>query len=708
MKKVSLLPALAGLFAAVSAHAISLDDIQLWTGSGTNRAALVIEWSTPESTTNSSVSAPVTDKTMVWGYRFNGTSTGTQMLQAILHADPKLYVVASESFGTFVEGIGYNLNGNGVIGITDGTYTNAITNGFLTSFTVNVDAAAPLNPGDLYWSGNYGPNWEVWNELGDAGGLLSSPNRGTNTYWTADDPTMPFSGVHGQWEYAQNGLDGLVLTNGSWIGFSVAAGEYEGDTNAPYNLHKHAPVSPDGTYVAYVCNTNDFAVQVVSTNNIDPSSPYNDPTAVLGRPTLKFIDHFSVGMMIDRTKIIEPPYWTDPNSNNVITEISANGQITVKLGRKVYDDPNNPYGIDFIVYGNSFFSASGLSGQASDGTDLDVARLSTGIYGHPTTVSVSQDGISWFSYTNIPTLFPDDSYRWDETNHAWTAELMNPTKPLNPYIYTNDFGGQTVAGGLDQFAGAAGGTGYSLKPSGLPWIQYVRFQPDNAGDYTVIDAVAAVNPVVVGDALSITPDDLTTDRTNLLFQLPSDSSQNLITVNFDAVSDIARISSVNLYDFSSYAPVPGIVSSAYQLQVRPVIDVTPVTYTADVSLHSGAGYAGNGHDLRVYQWVGTNWMSEPFTFNTNSDEVYVPGVTNLSAFAVSQIIPPQLAIQAITNGYSFQFIPVPNCPETLQRSADLMHWSGLTQFTTTNAQPVTLLDTNVPAGNAFYRIQLNP
>src|SRR5215475_10301400 len=61
--------------------ALSLDDIQLWTGSGSNRAALVIEWSTPESLTNSLVPIPRADKTLVWGYRFNGSSVGATMLR---------------------------------------------------------------------------------------------------------------------------------------------------------------------------------------------------------------------------------------------------------------------------------------------------------------------------------------------------------------------------------------------------------------------------------------------------------------------------------------------------------------------------------------------------------------------------------------------------------------------------------------------------
>ena len=47
MKKVSLALALASLFLVTKSPAISLDDIQLWTGSGTNRAALVIEWNSP-------------------------------------------------------------------------------------------------------------------------------------------------------------------------------------------------------------------------------------------------------------------------------------------------------------------------------------------------------------------------------------------------------------------------------------------------------------------------------------------------------------------------------------------------------------------------------------------------------------------------------------------------------------------------------------
>jgi hypothetical protein len=59
----------AGFALVSTVRAISLDDIQIWTGSGTNRAALVIEWNSPEVYNNTTVSAPIANKTLVWGYR---------------------------------------------------------------------------------------------------------------------------------------------------------------------------------------------------------------------------------------------------------------------------------------------------------------------------------------------------------------------------------------------------------------------------------------------------------------------------------------------------------------------------------------------------------------------------------------------------------------------------------------------------------------
>jgi hypothetical protein len=695
------------ILTGTTVKAISLDDIQLWAGAGTNRAALVIEWSIPESLTNSSVPIPIADKTLVWGYCFNGPATGAQMLGSILAADPKLYVIETNSFGTLVSGIGYNLHGDGFIGITDGVTTNYISHGVLTNGSVSIDSAYAINGGDLYWGGAAGPKWEVWNELGDAGGFFSSPRRGTNLYWTPTNTVTFSAGYQGQWAYSQSKLDGLQLTNGSWIGFSVAAGEYEANTNAPYDQHKHAPISPDGTYVAYVANMNDFAIQIMSTNGIDSSVPYEDPSALLGSPALQFYDPYD-GNVTDRVSIIDPPYNVTPAGSNILAEIEDGGEITVQMGRKIYADSHHPYGVDFVVYGYAFFdSLSTGAGIVGDGTDLSAVTLNnSAFWGHPAVISVSQDNTNWLTFTNIQEVFPDEAYRWDDTNTSWTQEQMNPTKPLNLYLYTNSFAGQTVAGVLDQFAGASGGTGYSLSKVGLPWIQYIRVQPA-PGTYMVLDAIAAANSVVTGDALSIAPDNITGGSTNLFFQSPNDFSQNQVAIGFNGVSGIARISTVSLSDLSPFAPVEGNLSSAYQIQSLPLVN-GPVTYTASVGLGAGNGYTGTGGDLRVFEWNCTNWTSEPFTYNAANNEVVVPGVTNFSAFVVSQIVPPVLTAVSATNGFVLQLTPVPNCPETLERSTNLVTWTSVLTFTATNAQPITLDDSNAPMDNAFYRVQLNP
>jgi hypothetical protein len=50
----------------------SFDDIQFWTGSGTNRSALVLQWNDGGTPTS-----------LAWGYRWSGNATGIGMLKAI-------------------------------------------------------------------------------------------------------------------------------------------------------------------------------------------------------------------------------------------------------------------------------------------------------------------------------------------------------------------------------------------------------------------------------------------------------------------------------------------------------------------------------------------------------------------------------------------------------------------------------------------------
>jgi hypothetical protein len=707
MKYVLLSVAAAGLLVTGNVRAISTNDIQIWAGHGTNHAAVVIEWSAPEFFNNTAVPAPAANKTMVWGYEFNGTATAKQMFDAVLAADKRLYMVIAvdPEFGTELFGVGYNLSGNGIYGVSDGTTTDtqaAFVRGYLNDPNLALDAARPVNTGDLFWCGDFGPNWIVWNELNGAGGYSASPDRGPGEFATLD--TNTYAWTQGQWESAFSGLDYLYLQDGSWVGLTVGAAGYDyNPTNATaiaYNDQEQAPPSPDGTYAAYVCNTNDFAVQVISSSNVDAMYPYNDITAVLGPPTLTFVDP-SEGDATNRVSIVDDPFNIAPNGSNVIAKIDNNGSATFLMGRKVYHNPANPYGIDLIVYGNSFYQASGF---IDDDTDLDSTALKAA-GGHPTIVSVSQDGASWYTFATTSVLFPDDAYRWDDDNHSWTGELMNPNKPLDPAISEASLVGGTAAAALDKFVGASGGTGYSLQASGLPWIQYVRIQP-GSNTYTVIDAIAAVNTPVEGDALSISPVDLTHGVTNLSFQAPYDSSKTEIALGFSSLSQAARVSTVALSDFRSFAPAPGNIENACQMNVAPISGATPVSYAANAALAAG-NYLGDGSDLRVLAWGGTNWDSLAFSYNAASNQVCITGQTNLSAVVISQLS-PEMCIQSGASGVRINFTAFASVAYVLERSCDLLHWNAVNTNTATAIGPVTMQDPAPPSTAAFYRLHLFP
>src|SRR4029077_7215417 len=51
-----------------------------------------------------------------------------------------------------------------------------------------------------------------------------------------------------------------------------------------------------------------------------------------------------------------------PFSNTQIVSVGTGGSLTLQFNSPIADNPGNPYGIDFLIFGNSFFVASGGTG----------------------------------------------------------------------------------------------------------------------------------------------------------------------------------------------------------------------------------------------------------------------------------------------------------------------------------------------------------
>lgn len=188
--------ACAGLLVMTTA-AVTFDDIEFWVGSGTNRAALVIDWAdglSPES--------------LLWGYQWNGQATGLDMLLAVVRADSRLFAhLGQYAWGTAVFGLGYDLNGNGIFSVSPAPGFDA--QGVAWSLSPN-DARTAEDPGD-HWR-------EGW-------------NTGYWAYYVKAAWDSP-------WASSMVGAADRTLSAGAWDGWRFAPGF----AGAPPGVPVPAPV----------------------------------------------------------------------------------------------------------------------------------------------------------------------------------------------------------------------------------------------------------------------------------------------------------------------------------------------------------------------------------------------------------------------------------------------------------------------------------
>lgn len=175
-----MLAIVAGLAtpAALAGVVNSFADITNWTGSGANRAALVIDWADGQDA-------------LVWGYRFD-TAKSADLVRAVVEADSRLYAKVEQfGFGQFIHGLGYDRNSAG-FSISSGSNFGA--SGFLLSGARN--GATATDPADSYRETNTSFT-ESWG------------------FWFATGENYPA----GAWTESGVGISDRQLVNSSWDGF---------------------------------------------------------------------------------------------------------------------------------------------------------------------------------------------------------------------------------------------------------------------------------------------------------------------------------------------------------------------------------------------------------------------------------------------------------------------------------------------------------
>ena len=274
-----------------------------------------------------------------------------------------------------------------------------------------------------------------------------------------------------------------------------------------------------------------YGAEVVDYATAAKDMRFSNPNNVLGAPT-RFVKVYSGSMGgVSSTSYggvvhpVVPGYSGGLHLSLVSPDDEEPGYVVIAFDHDVIDDPDNPFGVDFLVFGNSGCTKSTNTGMTAL-DDPTTCRLTA--YGFPeeSVVEVAQKPNGpWYGSSQWRTsdgFAPTLGHVYDPANadtnlysgNLWWGAPTDPTYPVDPRIDFSDCAGLTLAELCQRYNGSAGGAGYDLADTRIPadaahggrkWFRYVRIscayseEPNDEGDYGFtepeVDAVADVAPV---------------------------------------------------------------------------------------------------------------------------------------------------------------------------------------------------------------------
>jgi hypothetical protein len=222
---------------------------------------------------------------------------------------------------------------------------------------------------------------------------------------------------------------------------------------------------------------------------------------------------------------VVPAYGNKMHLSLISPDDEEPGYVIIAFDHDVVDDPDNPFGVDFIVFGNSGCTKSTGTGMTAL-DDPATCRLTAAGFPEESIVEVAQNPNGpWYGSDRWGTsdgFAPTLGHVYDPANadtnlysgNLWWGAPTDPTYPVDPRVSFSDCAGLTLAELCQRYNGSAGGTGYDLADTDIPsdaahggrkWFRYVKIscgyseEPNEEGDYGFaepeIDAVADVAPV---------------------------------------------------------------------------------------------------------------------------------------------------------------------------------------------------------------------
>ena len=211
---------------------------------------------------------------------------------------------------------------------------------------------------------------------------------------------------------------------------------------------------------------------------------YDEPLTALGSPE-RFTGELAGFPGV--VSIFNSPFGTDE-----IVSIGEGGQLTLAFDQPITNDASHPFGVDFIIFGNAFFSDAGWpKGRIGDPPILAAEG--------PMRVSVSRDGVDYTSLGDVMEgLFPTQGYLDAGPYDVNPGNVpTNFTRPVDPMLSLEDFAGLRFSQVLELYQGSGGGIPIDIAASGLAAVRFIRLEVFDDGnpnnDISVeIDAISTV------------------------------------------------------------------------------------------------------------------------------------------------------------------------------------------------------------------------
>lgn len=426
-----------------SARAFSLDDLEYWVGEGTNRTALVVDWHDGRS-----------PHALAWGYRWDGAATVEEMLRSVA--------------------------GTGSVVDAGGAQLSAIGGADTRLFLLLQDAGATREVKGL-----------AYDLDGDGQPLSAAPADPDDHHAVAPSSWQFFVGPVTQ-DYAPGdlvrsaaGTTVNLLTNGAWHAFAFGAAP-----GWPMSALHH-PYAAE--IVAYVPGT--------ANNEFDwiTGDLFTNSATALGRPTVDTTGDDGDIPVGDVVPVV--PVYPAFRAHELVV-VGQGGHLVLAFDHRVQDHPDNPYGIDFIVFGNAAHATG--AGEYWRNGDPSATSVGPVAIQEGGSVSVSQDGTNWQVFTDGPladVVPPTLGRVYVAGTNTWWGGPTDPTWPLDPALVSSNWIGMSLADVARRYRGSAGGRGFDIGDLALApdpntrrkWVRFVRFEPSGALNPEV-DAVADVSP----------------------------------------------------------------------------------------------------------------------------------------------------------------------------------------------------------------------